>query len=213
MSLADAGLFAISGEGFAVGFTEPKISFDRMRQIQATAEAFDRDVAAYVKDPVFAASWKGWYVRWRQFYDGYELDGSQWLVSPQAMNLRAAVLAKSDEFASQVEGWRMQLEDFRAKYAALKDDSGQPLKSNTPIAPVPTPPIPAPIKASGFPWWGYALGAIAVAGLGAWAFWAFTEGRRKVAHAQSMAESLAMQRLGAHDPSPAAVTIYNGGAP
>lgn len=195
MNLADIGLASIGAE--AASIVEPRQILDRMRQIDATARALDRDVQANVTDANFRKSWGDWYTRWRSFVDPYELETHD--PSFNASTLRLAIVYKGTAFEQEVEGWRLQLEDMRAKYGALRDAQGRPLPNTTPGAPVPSPIVPPPPNGEAKPGWSWstwALLALGVAGLGAFLTWRVIETRRRLHESEASARAMLPAVLG-----------------
>ena len=146
----------------------PTVIYDRMRNIDGAARELNALVHANVKRPAFQTVWDGWFAKWRSFYEKYDPD-SIW-TKPEA---KATVIWNSDDIAAQTEGYRRDLEGFRAAYAAERDEKGNPLPpAISPVPSVPKAPDTAPDKKDesswwsrffpSIPWWGWMLGAGAV---------------------------------------------------
>lgn len=198
MRLADVGLAAIGAE-IEIGWLEPRTLLDRMRQIDATARALDAQVAANVTDPTYRANWTALYTRWRSFADPYELETHD--PSYNASILRAQMVYKSDAMAQEIEGWRLQIEDMRAKYGQLRDAQGRPLPDTTPGAPKPSPiPPPSPEppdgQKTGLSLSAWALIGLGIAALGGLLTWRFIETRRRLHESEKSAQALLPAVLG-----------------
>lgn len=142
-----------------IGFTAPRSSYEKLRQIHTAAEALDTQITSFIDDPVWKAGWNAWYERdFQPFYEKY--------AGPNASNwtkLGAAV--ESDKLWQQTESYRQQLENFAAAYSQKRQRNGEP---------VPPPSIPVPNRGIDppeggrfeLPWWIWALGGAAVVGVG-----------------------------------------------
>lgn len=177
IATGSSSLSQTSGYAYAtVGFTSPTFTYTKMRAMQAHAEQLDTLIEAYVPNNDFRSSWKDWYDHaWRPFFDKY--------ANPSTSSSWAKLGAgfDSDTLAAQAESFRRQLEQYDRDYRGQRTIQNQPVP--TPVGIVPPHVEPGvtdrQFTTSFVPWWGWALGAVGVAGLGAYAYHRFTRrGRR-----------------------------------
>lgn len=175
MSYADIGLDTIAGYRSSpdpqpptpdssqdhIGFTAPELIWERMKQIDVSADNLDAAIKTNIQDPSFVTGWSSWLKSWKAMvakYDGYLA--------------RVTALTYSDDLAAQVESERQALLRWERSYKleGLKQNQTLP---NVPGGMPSDPSPPPPKKPSGWmpslevPWWAWALGIGAIAGLGA----------------------------------------------
>jgi hypothetical protein len=139
------------------GFTAPSVTYDKMRQINASVIALDSDVKANVKREVFKNAWAAWKGSWDQFFKKQSDDF-----------YRAGNIFMSDELAAQTESYRVQLEGWQTGYRV---EAGIPL-----VGPV----IPKePEKDSGVKWWAVSLATLGMLGVGALLVYGFLKAKRE----------------------------------
>jgi hypothetical protein len=129
-----------------VGWVNPTISYEQMRQIDASARELNALVTANVIRPVFKASWSEWYGRWRAFFDKYQSDYA-----------KLGALFSTDALYAQVQGFSADLVTYQDGYAKERDADGKPLPASVTPAPKPVDPNAPPPPTSGMPWWGWLL--------------------------------------------------------
>lgn len=145
-----------------VGFVAPTITYDRMRQIQASAVTLDANIRHYVTDESFRRAWAAWYAEWLPFYEKYA--GPDYSTSA-----RLAAAFESDELSQQTESYRQTLERFASDYRNQRQANGQPvppLAGGSPsLGRIPLNPHDAPANL-GIPAWLWVVGGVALAGAG-----------------------------------------------
>lgn len=145
-----------------VGYVAPTVTYEKMRQMQASASALDRDIHQHVADAAFRDAWDAWYrSAWLPFFEKYAgPDSSSWA------KLNAA-LWLNDEVTAQAESYRLQLENFYRTYPQQKTPDGTRVPTPRGASPI-LPGLPTKPRGSysDVPWWVWALGASAVGGLG-----------------------------------------------
>ena len=137
----------------STGFILPRIIYQKMRGIQASAEALNLDIQRYVRDPGFNNAWDAWFTQWRRLHDSY--------AGPTASILtKWGSTFETEELNKLVEENRRNLLGFYADYPRHTQPDGRP---------VPPPSGQAPVEyiapAFSIPWWIWALGGVAVAGV------------------------------------------------
>lgn len=135
-----------------VGFTNPSVTYEKMRHTDTSARIMNDDVRNYVLREAFKTAWSAWYARWRAFFD-------------KTMDEKFSNVFKTDEIAAQAEAYRQDLARFQATYKQERDANGQPLPSNTPDVPITPPPDKEDEKSTGIPLWALLVG-LGVVGAG-----------------------------------------------
>lgn len=168
----------------STGWTTPAIIYTRMDEIDVHANALNAAISQNVRRADFITHWNDWLNRWKKFYEAY-----------QTTSKRMAAPFFTDELASQVESFRIQLGEFQAAYDA-EGDGSFPAVPGTPPRP-PNPPAPEPKDASGIaklsvPWWLWVLGGVAVAGGAYYVYGRIQYAREKNKQLQRMLPSVMM---------------------
>lgn len=136
----------IAGQPAETGWTAPTITYDKMRQTNASALALDADVQRNVSRDAFKTAWAQWLAGWKAFFDKYQ---GTWSTSAK---LGAALY--SDELSERAESYRLQLEGWFSGYAREKRADGTAVPA--PTAPLPPKPSAGPSteqNSEGIPWW------------------------------------------------------------
>lgn len=156
---AKVGLTA-TAERASIGWTAPTVIYTKMREIQASAAALNTDIQTNITRAAFKTSWAAWFKEWQAFYEKYQ---SEWA--------KLGAVTYTDDLNRQTEGYRDSMNGWFDAYRREKDEKGNPLPPPSGQAPMRPPPEvldPPKSAAEGFtvPWWGWALGGMAVCGLG-----------------------------------------------
>lgn len=190
---------SVSGQQPATtGWTAPTIIYEKMRQINASAAALNNDINVNVTRQAFKNAWIAWFTNWSAFFQKY-----------QSMFQQLAALTFTDPLFQQVLSYEAQLGSWYDNYgretvtglpgaAKLPPASGLPPQPNVPIPPskeLPAPPPPG--DGLSIPWWGWALGAVVVAGAG-YATYLYVQKAR------------AVKRIIEERVAPAALNAYGG---
>jgi len=144
----------IDGPSAIVGWTTPSLTFDKQRQINASALSLNFDIEANVKSQKFKDSWNQWFKSWQTFFARY-----------QTMGGKAGALLDTDLVAAQTESFRIQLvgdERITGWIEAYEREDGVP-KSTAPGVPKVTPKPEGEQPKEGMPWW--LIGLFAVGGV------------------------------------------------
>jgi hypothetical protein len=159
---------AYAGGPVRIGWVSPTVIYDEMRAIDAAAKELDGLVMAHVARQVFRDAWAAWYARWRAFFEKYRPDSQWW-----GTMAKLGAATYTDELWGQVQGYRSDLERFRAGYVQEKTLKGEPVPS--PVTPIPIEPPRPPEPPQGkeprpwwlpeIPWWGWGLGIVVVGGV------------------------------------------------
>lgn len=189
------------GQPPVVGFTAPTIIYDKMRNIDASANELDVKIHTYVGDPTFVRAWEAWVARWTPFFQKYQSDWSK---------LGAAFY--SDELNRQTEEFRSQLLGFLDQYKLQRQPNGQPVPQPATPAPVPANDPPAPPSTFGLPWWVWFLGGVAAVG---GAYWLYKRYETAQAQKRVLEQEVLPGLIGpglaraaaAHDPAPPVLPI------
>ena len=158
--LSHLAAFAVAsgqdGQPASVGWAPPSITYDKMRQTNASALALDVDIQANVSRPAFKEAWGQWFASWKAFMGKY-----------QGGLAKLGAAFYSEQLSDQAESYRVQLEGWFAGYAREKASDGTPVPPST--APLPPKSILAPAdekQAGGVPWWIISLLTIGVISVG-----------------------------------------------
>jgi hypothetical protein len=185
-----------------IGYTTPSVTYDRMRQIDASADSLDRDMKAFVSNAQTLAAWAQWLKGWKTYIAPFNLEDKGAYESAKLW----AVLS-SDDIARQVDSYRQQLDGWYLKYAKERLPNGQPVPDPSGL-----PPTKGEIEADraaknnsssapsvGLPWYFW-LG-LGVAGVGV----------LYLVYKQTVAPLALAYSLGKRDPAPTPAPIKDAG--
>lgn len=143
-----------SRDGFDVltGFTSPTTIYEKMRRIDAAADALNRDILANVAEGGYRTAWKAWLANWKAFF-------------AKTMDEKIGNVFRSDDLDEEVDAKAAEFEGFRRSYADQRTPAGRPVPPSSQPTPI---PLPKPGEGGGsrLPWWFWVGGTIAVAAAG-----------------------------------------------
>jgi hypothetical protein len=193
------------GQPAMTGWTPPTITYEKMRQTNASALALDADIKRNVTRDMFLTAWKQWFLNWRAFFDKYQ---GSWT---NTAKLGAAFY--SDELAERAEEYRAQLEGWFAGYSREKRPDGENVPP--PTAPLPPKPALGPAdekNAGGVPWWLISLITVGVISVGVGVAFALRKAYRETEAKREVLEKKVLPIVLGSQLGPAGVALAEAAA-
>lgn len=180
------------------GWTAPTLIYEKMRQINASAAALNQDINVNVTRQAFKLAWIAWFENWSAFFKKYQSEMQRFAALTFTDALFQQVLSYEAQLASWYDNYNRETDTGLPGGKRLPPPSGLPPQPNVPIPPSKElPPPPPPGEGLSIPWWGWALGAVVVAG-GAYATYLYVQKAR------------AVKRIIEDRVAPAALNAYGG---